>query len=105
MAQSKAAKSLERVFRLTVNMGEPLRDAMDCATARRLFGRGLAARDDMEPGNNSHRTGGLRTARRTSEALGQDAQGGTPIVAMSPCPEPISKPSKRSTRCHSFTPS
>ena len=48
MAQSKAAKSLERVVRLTVDMEEPLRDAMDCVTALRLIGHGLAAHDDAE---------------------------------------------------------
>jgi hypothetical protein len=48
MAQSKAAKSLERVVRLTVDMEEPLRNAMDCVTALRLIGHGLAAQDGAE---------------------------------------------------------
>jgi hypothetical protein len=48
MARSKAGKSLERVLRLTVDTEEPLRDAMDCATALRLIGDGLAAHDDIE---------------------------------------------------------
>jgi hypothetical protein len=48
MARSKAAKSLERVLRLTVDMEAPLRDAMDCATALRLIGHGLADNDGME---------------------------------------------------------
>jgi hypothetical protein len=48
MPQSKAAKSLEQVVRLTVDMEAPLRDAMDYATALRLIGHGLAIDNDAE---------------------------------------------------------
>jgi hypothetical protein len=48
MARSKAAKSLEQVVRLTVEMEAPLRDAIDYATALRLIGHGLTADDGAE---------------------------------------------------------
>jgi hypothetical protein len=48
MAQSKAAKSLERVCSLTLDMEEPLRDARHLVLALRLVGHGLAAHDGEE---------------------------------------------------------
>jgi hypothetical protein len=108
MAQSKAAKSLERVFRLTVDMEEPLRDAMDCATALRLIGHGLAAHDDVEGRaitaiawaggwTNLRSSGTGRTRRR--------ADSGHVTGNFGVMPRADIKPSKPSTPYLSFMPS
>ena len=51
MAQSKAAKRLERVSSLTLDMEEPLNEAMHLTLVRlRLMGEGLAAHGDCGQG-------------------------------------------------------
>jgi hypothetical protein len=48
MAQSKAAKSLERVQSLTLDMEVPLRDAMQYVVALRMMADGLIQQDRDE---------------------------------------------------------
>lgn len=48
MAQSKEAKSLERVCSLTLDIEEPLREATELVLALRLIGHGITAHDGEE---------------------------------------------------------